>query len=129
MSLRAEALAWLRSRDRSTEELVRVSKLYSSDESWSHAPAWWFEFPEDVILDSPDTHINLLCQAEDAAGAFFHLRVPIRFLLRNHEALGFRAAPSRYSLFLSAERDDRFRELRGPGRVDFSQFQVVAPGG
>lgn len=64
MTLRSDALAWLRATGRASHEPVRVSKLYSPEQSWTDAPAWWFEFPENLVTSQAHSHVSLLCESE-----------------------------------------------------------------
>jgi len=126
MTLRSEALAWLRDNGWNSDELVRVSKLYLSEQSWTSAPAWWFEFPEAFVTSQAHSHINLLCESGGGEPRFRHLRIPVSFINERRSSLGFREQEAKFSLFLSAEPDTLFQELRGTGKVDLAEFEVVA---
>lgn len=125
MNARPRGLAWLAERGFSTgADPVSVSKLYRPKESWTSARAWWFEFPESIVRGAGLRSIHLLCEAETATPGFYHLQVPTRFLEEHKVAVGYRAAEDKYSLFLSAESENRFQEVRGPGLIEFARFLV-----
>lgn len=128
MTRRSEAIAWLRDKGWNSDERVCVSKLYSADESWTGSPVWWFEFPAAEILtaNSAHSHINLICESGSKESKFHHFRIPISFIREKHNCLGFREKEEKYSLYLSAEPDTLFRELRGKGKVEFADFEVLA---
>ncbi len=126
MTLRSDALAWLRAIGRASNEPVRVSKLYSPEQSWTGAAAWWFEFPEPLVPSPAHSHVNLLCESEGGEPRFRHLRIPVSFITERRALLGFREQEVKYSLFLSAEPNTLFQEVRGTGKVDFAEFEVEA---
>ena len=106
-------------------EDIRVSKLYTPQQ------AWWLEIPVWLLEKHPTAHTNLLCEnGEDLGREFFHLRVPIPYITQNRHLMDLRgsATPPKYAIHLSAKPDNLFRDERGVGKIDFSQF-VVPSGG
>jgi hypothetical protein len=124
MPLRDEALTWLKSIGRSINEPFRVSKYYPANESWTGTPAWWFEFPEILITNSTHSHLNLLCQSSVGVKEFRHLRIPVSFFTEHRGFLGFREPEKKYSLFLSADPQNIFQEVRGEGKIKLADFEV-----
>ncbi len=57
---------------------------------------------------------------------FYYLRVPSGFLAKNREKLCVvnRNGRDYFRLHLSDEDRDRFVDVRGPGKVDFSSWKV-----
>ena len=126
MNIRAKGLAWLEKMGRDSSEDVRISKFYQPNESRTGHPAWWFEFLENVADASPFEPINLLCQTSPTATDFHHLRIPKGLFPACRHHLGRRHGKS--SLFLSAEDELMFREVRGDGRIEFADFQTCKKG-
>lgn len=113
MNLRPDGLAWFK-KNRGTAEPVRVSRLYPPAQSPTGKPLWWFEFRESLVAQS--SWINLLSQHPHSPGEFIHLRVPQSHFVGGPDRLGFRPNAQMYSLFLSAEPESLFMELRGPAK-------------
>lgn len=98
---------------------VLASKLYPPHESWTRAPAWWFQVPVDKTAG--DGHLLLLA-ARPASG--FHLLAVERGWLRDVDrALVRIETRGVYNLFLDATAGARFLERRGEG-VDFARFHL-----
>lgn len=122
--MRPYGKAWFRvNRPTLVDEDIRVSRL--------HAPqqAWWLEIP--VRLLESHQHTNLLCEnGENIGREFFHLRVPIAYIAKHRHSLDLRLDkdPHKFALHLSARQDDLFRDKRGVGEVDFSQFVMPKDG-
>jgi hypothetical protein len=125
MNLRKTGLDWFRANRGPTEEPIRISRLYPPAESWTGRPAWWFEFGPSVVAKSSG-YIHLLCQHGEDPAEFHHLRVPKAVFSDSKIELAFRADRDVFSLFLSAEPDSLFRELRGRGKIAFAQYEVLA---
>ena len=122
MTARPEARAWLATRGLHVGDL-RVSKYYVAEESFWHVPGWWFEIPTMAVVKL-ETHFDLLGRNPTGDPEFIHFRVPPEFLVANKAGLGFREQEDKFSLFISAEQKDLWREVRGPGGVDFGRFRV-----
>jgi hypothetical protein len=103
------------------DEIKRASRYYPSDESWTHSPAWWHEIPIGKIDNSQKEHMYILC--EKAMGGFHCLHVPITFIFENIDNLYVKDNKI-ISLFLSADPDTEFIDLRGNGRVNFGKWLI-----
>ena len=121
MSLRDDGLKWLREHYGPPVGPVRVSKYYQADESWNEKPVWWFEFPESTLMEHTSKCIHFLCQQVGMAEPFTHLRVPIDWLRERRQELYIRQDKG-VSIYLSAEDGTLYREMRGTGKLDFSEF-------
>ena len=120
MNLRKSGLDWFREHHGPGDE-TRVSKFYPTHQSWK-GPVWWFEFPDSAVSD-PTGYINLLCQHRNNPDSFHHLRVPMALFGACKHHLGYREDNKKFSLFLSAERETLFREMRGTGNIEFRGFE------
>ena len=107
---------------RPTDGPVHVSKFFRPDESWTGTAVWWFEFSESEAVETAEGDIDLLCEVAPDTDDFHHLRVPARLFLDRKEDFHVRSEKDAFSLYLSAEADRAFRELRGTGGVEFAQF-------
>lgn len=116
---RATGLEYLKKKFGLQLGLIRVSKLFHENESWTKSPAWWIEIPLKKLKDSPSREIHLLCQND--SDSFYYLCVPISFLNENLSKLAV-IKNEKISLFLSASQKDRFVDLRGPGKIDFGKW-------
>ena len=123
MNLRTLGLKWFRKHRGSVDEpTIKVSRFYPAHESWNGRPVWWFEFPPSAV-SNPRGWINFLCQRRAANDSFHHLRVPMGLFAACKRHLGFRSEKKAFSLFLSAEPKMQFREMRGPGGIEFGHFE------
>ncbi len=104
--------------------IVRSSKFFLPEESRHHVNSWWFQLPEGIVTQSNFEFIHLLCQKTPTNKSFYHLKVPINFLMHRKADLNFLEKSRQYSLILCAEEKDTFVELRGKGKIDFSKFIV-----
>ena len=100
---------------------IRVSRFYPSHESWK-GPAWWFEFPPSRVAN-PRGWIILLCQRREDPKSFHCLRVPTGLFPACRPHLGWRKDKKIFSLFLCAEPENLFKEVRGPGGIQFEHFR------
>ena len=118
--MRSYGKAWFHNnRPEFADEDIRVSKLYAPQQ------AWWLEVPVRLLEKHPTAHTNLLCEnGENLGREFFHLRVPIPYIIKHRHSLDLRRdnAPHKFSLHLSAKPGNLFRDERGVGNVNFSQF-------
>lgn len=125
-TMRSYGKAWFHNnRPEFAGEDMRVSKLYAPQE------AWWLEIPVWLLEKHPTAHTNLLCEnGENLGREFFHLRVPIPYIIKHRHSLDLRRDndPHKFSLHLSAKPGNLFRDERGVGSVDFSQFVVPKDG-
>ncbi len=100
-------------------ECTAVSKFYTTEESWPKCPSWFHEFSLSKLKKCQT--INLLCQDENSRD-FHLLSVPVDFILENLKLLDVRKEDT-VSLWLSARQEDRFCDLRGLGKINFSILQ------
>lgn len=125
MSTRLEGLEWFRHhRSWLSNELVAVSKLYSGTECWNGKEAWWFEFELTKVQAHENDWLNLLCSNPGSDPEYFHLRLPMSLFLTHRDQFDFRENLQRFSLILSAERENWLQEMRGQGHYDFSPYLV-----
>jgi hypothetical protein len=123
MDTRSRGREWLRRRG-ITNEPFRASKYFLSSESWNHKPVWFFQFSESLVSDDSAEYLHLLCQKTPSSNAFYDLRVPISIFAACKHHLGFRKQKGAYALYLSAEENTKFREVRGTGAIEFKAFLV-----
>lgn len=121
MSLRNEGLRWLEAHYGSLSGPKHVSKFYPPDESWTKKPAWAFEIAA-AELDVTHEDLHLLCQREESPNEFHYLRIPSSYLIEHRSGLYFREERGTFSLFLSAEPNLQFSEVRGNGNIRFDIF-------
>lgn len=120
--IRQRAEKWLKREEKSINKSFRASKFYGPEKKgWKNV--WWFEFEEKFVENSNEKFLHLLCQTDPNSDNFYHLKIPFEFLKSNKSHLGYRDKERRYSLILSAESKDIFRELRGNGKIDFAKFR------
>lgn len=111
---------------RSDINMVKRSKYYIAERSWTKRPAWAFEVPTDYIESEPDSAVTLRFETGPSTGAYQELQVPCSYLKQHMPGLWLRSDRRTVSLFLSAEAADRFTERRGPGATPFVQFLRLA---
>ena len=126
MALRQEGIEWLHKHYGSPVGPVHVSKYYDGDESWNKKPVWWFEFPESALDDTTFTRVHLVCQLIGEAEPFAHLCVPTDWLRERKQELHIRPGKG-VSIYVSAEDDSLYREMRGTGQIEFSEFLSPSP--
>ncbi|HEY0779737.1 MAG TPA: hypothetical protein VGD56_17340 [Gemmatirosa sp.] len=127
MSVRSSALRWLAATHGVRDADIFTSRLYPPEQSWTGRAAWWLQIPVHRVHALDPGAVHLVCEARAGGRDFHYLRVPGAYL-RDHLAdldtvLDGRAV----SLFLSAESEARYRDERGPGRLDFAVFAVPSP--
>lgn len=99
--------------------ILCTSKLYEPNESWTKSPAWWIEIPITKLRSGKYSKVHILCSKRDSG--FHYLDVPISYFMDKIDKLILRE-DGKLSLFLSARSEDRFVDLRGLGRIDFSNW-------
>ena len=129
MNIRPTGLKWFRQNvsDPHPPNLghIKVSKYYTSGESWTSSDVWWFDIPLDRINKATPDHIHLLCQKSVSSQDFFHLKVPNPVLLRAVNSRSVEITPqSVIRLHLSAREIDKFVDLRARRtlKLDLSKF-------
>jgi len=121
MWIRRRAEEWLKREGKSIDGPFRTSKLHTPEKTSKHVHYWWFEVEEELVESSPKRFVHLLGQMGAGSDDFCHLKVPFAFLKENKALLSFRS-DGKYSLELSAEEGNTFRDLRGSGKVSFEEF-------
>ncbi|MGZ8376121.1 MAG: hypothetical protein ACXWZS_18350 [Gemmatirosa sp.] len=122
MTIRSAALRWLATTHRVRDGDIFTSQYYPAAQSWTGRDAWWVQVPVHRVQALGAGVVHLVCQAGPGASGFHYLRVPAAFL-RDHLAGVDTPGDGRMvSLFLSAEPATRFRDERGPARLDFGPF-------
>ncbi len=99
---------------------VVASKRYAPDESWTKDKAWWIQVPASAVTAGKTIHI--LCEKDPGSKSFHHLEVPAAFLEQHLDDFAT-IGEDNINLFLAATKDSWLRDLRGPGRVSFAQFE------
>ena len=66
--------------------------------------------------------MNLICEKLPGKNDFYHFKVPAKFLIVNLKC--FHRIGESISLYISAEPENIFTEVRGKGQLDFSKFLV-----
>ena len=102
--------------------MIRRSKYYRASESWTKRPAWAFEIPITFLESSPDGEVTLRCETGPSTGEYQELKIPCAYLKQQMDELWIRSDHETISLFLSADKSDKYVDRRGSSRVRFSQF-------
>lgn len=100
------------------------SKYYPPEESPTRSPAWWFDIPLARLRSEPESLTRLRCKSLDGETAKM-LDVKNSFLLDNLKAFCIVDQKGRdyIRLHLSARESDKFRDLRGAGKVELAKFE------
>lgn len=122
MGTRREALKWFASKFAMTKNKTFTSKYYLAHESWPKVEVWWLQISSKAIDKEKHDFVNFICQTAPLENDFYYFKVPVKFFLQN---LGkFHQSKGKLSLYLSANPETLFVEIRGKGRLDFKQFLV-----
>lgn len=124
MSIRSIGVPWIEKTHGIKGGIICVSKFYNPDKSWTKKAAWAFEIDRSKIATTFSQFVHLLCEKNPGEIDFYFLRVPSSYLLENQSKLYIRENKNRFSIFLSAEKENLFQDERGEGKVKFSQFSV-----
>ena len=123
MSIRPDAIRWLNEHyGRDLHRHVYTSKFFTSEESWPKKAVWWITMPVTNLIEEINDDIFFLCQVAPSSQDFYMLAVPARFLQEHLE--NFDIVGDTLSLYLSAEQGSLFKECRGKGNIDFTEFCV-----
>ena len=122
-STRKRAIAWLEDHYGPQEGIIHTSKFYKPYESWPKKRLWWIELSIERMSKSCEKYVHFVCQKENTLKDFYYLKVPIDFLKVYADQFFFRKPKKCFSFYFSAEPDTLFKELRGKGNVDFSNFK------
>lgn len=128
-TVRADALSWLTSKCGVKSNSVYTSKFYIPKKSWTKRSAWWLEIPRSIVEKPKESSIHLVCQQAPSLKKFHCLKVPVVFFKKELRNLCVRVRKKGkvglVSLWLSAESDEMFVDLRGGGRVSFKCYLMT----
>jgi hypothetical protein len=124
MSIGPDARRWFLSKYGASKNKTYVSKYYLPEESWPKKHEWWVQIPSHALDPKSYKYVNILCQVAPFTNDFHFLLVPLKYLLEHFEK--FHKIGGKMDMYLSAEPDTLFTEIRGSGKLDFSKF--VVPG-
>ena len=124
MNIRTKALQGLEKAHGAVDGIVCTSKFYVPQESRTRKSAWWIEVDKSKVSMSPSSMVCFVCEKAPGEEDFHYLRLPGSYLLENQNKLDIRHEKNKFSMFLSAEKENLFQDERGEGRVAFSQFSV-----
>ena len=99
---------------------VYTSKYYKPEESWQKAEVWWLHFPLSAIDIKKYGFVNFICQVAPEKNDFHYLKVPTEFLQDHLDK--FHRIGENVDIYLSARPETLFIEIRGIGRLNFSNF-------
>jgi|SRR5215469_7671230 len=122
MSVRNQAILWLEKNNGKSQGPVYTSKYYKPEESWPKKSVWWFQIPINSIEENTSGNVNLLCQTLPNENAFYYLKVPSQFLIKNLNK--FHIVQGKVSIYLLTEPKRLFIEIRGRGSLNFEEFWV-----
>ena len=128
MTIRSSALRWLASTHGVRDADIFTSRLYPSEQSWTGRAAWWVQIPVHRVQAIGAGAVHVVCERGPGGRDFHYLRIPGAYLREHHADLDAPDDGRALSLFLSAEAETRFRDERGPGRLDFAPFEVTSSG-
>jgi hypothetical protein len=123
MSIRSNALQWLKKNYKSCEGKIYTSKYYLPEESWPKTHVWWIQIPLNVLNSVNENNINLLCQTNQNSNQYYYLKVPVKFLVDHLDKFDI-VQDKMIHLYLSADPHKLFIEERGTGKVEFEKFLV-----
>lgn len=126
MSIGPDARRWFLSKYGETKNKIYTSKYYLPHESWPKKHVWWMQIPSHAMDADLYDHVNILCQVMPDENDFHYLKVPVKYFYEHLEK--FHKIGEKLSLYLSAESDPLFQEVRGVGNLDFSRFIVPSTG-
>ena len=121
-NLRSKGRFYLKEEHNIHTENFTTSKYYPEEQSFINGPDWWLRIPLKKLYDRDSDYI-LLCEKEN--GGFFHLSVPINYLLDNKSQFTIvqdRNGNDMIQLYLSAHDHDLFIDHCGQGKIDFSRW-------
>ena len=124
MSIRPIAVQWLKKVHGVTDGIACTSKFYIPGESWTNRAAWAIEVDRSKVVMLPSQIVHFVCEKGPGSSDFHYLRLPGSYLIENQSKLDVRSDNNRFSIFLSAEKENLFQDERGDGKVTFRQFLV-----
>ncbi len=123
MSIRYKALTWLVSYHKITNGTVVTTKYYTPEQSWPKKQVWWPQISKHEIETTADKYINIVCERLPDSDDFYYLKVPVMFIKDNLKQFHI-VKDKTISMYLSADKNNLFEEIRGTGKLDFKQFLV-----
>ena len=124
MNIRAKAIQWLKREHMDYNGIVCTSKFYVPGKSRTRKSAWWIEIDQSKVAASPSSIVHFVCEKAPGEEDFYYLRIPGSYLLENQNKLDIRHTKNKFSMFLSAEKQNLFQDERRKGGVEFSRFLV-----
>ncbi len=118
----SSARTWLAQKEADSKSKTYTSKFYLPEESWPKVSVWWLQVPVSVAESEEYDFVNFVCQKFSNADDFYHLKVPCKYLREN--SVYFDVVGSSYSIYLDADPENKFVEIRGKGKIDFKFFLV-----
>lgn len=123
-NIRNSALNWFNTKYPSIVDAIFTSKFYTPEESWSKSRVWFFQIPLEAINTNKHKYINLVCENHLQGEKFLYLKVPTLFLLENEDLFDIDPEKNKMRIYLSAEGEDMYKEVR-KSKLDFSEFLQV----
>jgi hypothetical protein len=122
MAIGSTARKWFASKYGETNNKTYTSKYYLPEESWPRVAVWWMKIPSHALDSSKYDFVNILCQVDPLSKEFYYLKIPVSFINEHKEQ--FHKIGGEIDLYLSAEQQNLFTEIRGQGKLDFSKFLI-----
>ncbi len=129
MAIRIKALGWLSTKYNVIDKTrILTSKYYpphqlKGKKTILPSNAWWIEIPL-IKINALSGCFYLICQKPDIQDDFYCLKVDVDYIRENMDLLFFKTHNDKVCLWLSADKDNRFVDLKGSKLVDFSRFCV-----
>lgn len=123
MSIRSNAITWLSTHHKNASGIVVTTKYYTPEQSWPKKHVWWPTVSKQKIETTADKYINIVCEKLPASNDFYYLKVPVMFF-KDHLKEFHIVKSKTISMYLSADKNNLFEEIRGTGKLDFSQFLI-----
>jgi hypothetical protein len=124
MAISSIAQKWFASKYGETHNKTYTSKYYLPEESWPKVAVWWMKIPSHALDVSKYDFVNILCQIDPLSNEFYYIKAPVSFINEHKEQ--FHKIAGEIDLYLSAEEQNLFTEIRGEGKLDFSKFLIDA---
>ena len=124
MSIRSKAITWLATHHKATSGPVVTTKYYPPERSWPKKHVWWPTITIQKIDTTTEKYINIVCEKLPGSNDFYYLKVPVKFF-KDHLKAFHIVKDKTISMYLSADENNLFEEIRGTGRLDFGQFLIL----
>lgn len=123
MSIRSKAVTWLATHHKTTSGPVVTTKYFTPEHSWPKKHVWWPQISKHKIETTTDKYINIICEKLPGSNDFYYLKVPVQFF-KDHMKAFHVVKEKTISMYLSADKNNMFEEIRGKEKLDFKQFLV-----